>query len=65
MNWGRVEGNWKEYKGKVKHMWRDFTDEELDVIEGTREELVGWLQLKYGYARAQAAEQADTWVKRL
>ena|GEM_PF-1125964 len=36
-----------------------------EIAPGTREELVGWLQLKYGYTRARAAEEAETWVKRL
>ncbi len=40
-------------------MWGDFTDDELDVIEGKREELVGRLQSKYGYTKEKAEEEAD------
>jgi uncharacterized protein YjbJ (UPF0337 family) len=46
-------------------MWGDLTDEELDVIEGKREELAGRLQAKYGLTKEQAEEKVDDWVKKL
>jgi len=65
MNWDQVQGNWKQVKGKAKQMWGDFTDDELDVMEGKSEELVGRLQTKYGYSREKAQEEADRWVRSL
>jgi uncharacterized protein YjbJ (UPF0337 family) len=65
MNWDQVKGNWKQLKGKAKQMWGDLTDDELDVIEGKREELVGTLQAKYGLTKEQAEEKVDDWVKKL
>ena len=44
MNWDRVEGNWKEFKGKVQQKWGKLTKDDLDVIEGKRTELSGRLQ---------------------
>ena len=41
MNWDRVEGNWKEFKGKAKQKWGKLTNDDLDVIEGKRKELAG------------------------
>ncbi len=32
MDWNRVEGNWKQVKGKVKEQWGKLTDDDLDVI---------------------------------
>ena len=32
MDWNRVEGNWKQVKGKVKEKWGQLTDDDLDVI---------------------------------
>ena len=29
MNWDRVEGNWKEFKGKVQQKWGKLTDDEM------------------------------------
>ena len=34
MDWNRVEGNWKQVKGKVKEQWGKLTDDDLDVVAG-------------------------------
>jgi uncharacterized protein YjbJ (UPF0337 family) len=65
MNWDQVQGNWTQIKGKAKQMWGDFTDDDLDVIAGKREELAGRLQAKYGLSKEKAEEQVDDWVKKL
>lgn len=31
MNWDRIEGNWKQFKGNVKEKWGKLTDDQLDV----------------------------------
>ena len=62
MNWDRVEGNWKEFKGKAQQKWGKLTNNDLDVIEGKRVELSGRLQKRYGYAKDEADRQIDTWV---
>jgi uncharacterized protein YjbJ (UPF0337 family) len=63
MNWDRVEGNWKEFKGKVQQQWGKLTRDDLDVIEGKRTELTGRLQQRYGFAKEQAERDIDTWLK--
>jgi uncharacterized protein YjbJ (UPF0337 family) len=63
MNWDRIEGNWKEYKGKAKQQWGKLTDDDLDVIEGRRDELEGMLQQRYGYAKDQAQAEIDKWAR--
>ena len=37
MNWDKIEGNWKQLKGKVQQKWGKLTDDQLDVIAGKRE----------------------------
>ena len=44
MDWDRVEGNWKQFKGKVKEQWGDLTDDDLDRIAGKRDQLEGKIQ---------------------
>jgi uncharacterized protein YjbJ (UPF0337 family) len=63
MNWDRVEGNWKEFKGKVQQKWGKLTNDDLDVIEGKRKELAGRLQQRYGVAKDEAEREIDTWLK--
>ena len=65
MNWDQVEGNWKQFKGKAKQQWGELTDDDLDVIDGKREELIGRIQARYGVARERAAEQVDDFEKTL
>ncbi len=65
MNWDRVEGNWKQFKGKVKEKWGDLTDDDLDRISGKREQLVGEIQTRYGIAKDEAEKQVDDWSKNI
>ncbi|CCE97881.1 Hypothetical protein SFHH103_03389 [Sinorhizobium fredii HH103] len=48
MDWNRVEGNWKQFKGKVKEQWGKLTDDDLDQIAGKRDQLEGKIQERYG-----------------
>lgn len=64
MNWDRVKGNWKQVKGEIRKQWGELTDDDLDVIAGEREKLVGRLQDRYGIAKHEAEKQADEWLDR-
>jgi len=63
MNWDRIEGNWKQFKGKVKEKWGDLTDDDLDRAAGQRDQLVGVLQKRYGWERDQAQRELDELVR--
>ena len=63
MNWDQVEGNWKQFKGKVKEQWGNLTDDHLDVIAGKRDQLSGQIQESYGITKEEAEEQISTWEK--
>jgi uncharacterized protein YjbJ (UPF0337 family) len=65
MDWNRVEGNWKQLKGKVKEQWGNLTDDDLDVIAGRRDQLEGKIQERYGYAKDQVRADVDSWFKTL
>ncbi|MFZ3389120.1 MULTISPECIES: CsbD family protein [Buttiauxella] len=61
MNEDRISGNWKQFKGKVKEKWGQLTDDDLDVVEGKREQLAGRIQERYGYNKDQAEKELKTW----
>lgn len=65
MNTDRIEGNWKQIKGKVQEQWGKLTDDDFDVIDGRREQLAGKIQERYGIARDEAERQVRDWEKRL
>jgi uncharacterized protein YjbJ (UPF0337 family) len=54
LNWDRVEGQWKQRRGKAVHHWGKIMNDELAAIAGKYEELVGKLQESYGIAKDEA-----------
>jgi uncharacterized protein YjbJ (UPF0337 family) len=64
MNWERIEGNWKEFKGKAIAQWGKLTDDEVDRVDGRRTELAGLIQQKYGKTREEAEKDIDDWLSR-
>ncbi len=64
MNWDVIEGNWKQAKGKVKEQWGRLTDDQLDMMSGRRDQLVGKIQECYGIARDEAERQVKDWEAR-
>lgn len=65
MNWDTIEGNWKEFRGRVREQWGRLTNDEVDVIGGRRDKLVGKLQEHYGIAREEAERQVREWTDTL
>jgi uncharacterized protein YjbJ (UPF0337 family) len=63
MNDDRIEGNWKQLKGKVKERWGNLTDDHLDVIDGQRQQLAGRIQESYGITREEAEKQVSDWER--
>ena len=59
MNWDRIEGNWKQLKGKVREKWGKLTDDHIDVVAGRREHLAGKIQEVYGIGKDEANRQID------
>jgi uncharacterized protein YjbJ (UPF0337 family) len=63
MNWDRVEGNWKQLKGKVREKWGKLTDDHLDAINGRRDMLAGKIQEAYGIGKDEVERQISDWQK--
>jgi uncharacterized protein YjbJ (UPF0337 family) len=63
MSWDRIEGQWKQRRGKATHHWGKMMNDDLAAIAGKYEELVGKLQEKYGIAKEEAKAQVDEFKK--
>jgi uncharacterized protein YjbJ (UPF0337 family) len=63
MNWDRVEGNWKQLKGKAREKWGKLTDSDFEQIAGKKDQLIGRIQERYGISKDEAQKEADEWVK--
>jgi uncharacterized protein YjbJ (UPF0337 family) len=63
MNWDRIEGNWKQMKGKAREQWGKLTDSDWEQVAGKKDQLVGRIQERYGISRDEAQKQADEWAR--
>lgn len=64
MNWDRIQGNWKQLKGRVREQWGELTDDDLDRIAGRREQLIGRIQESYGLTKDEAEKRVREWESR-
>jgi uncharacterized protein YjbJ (UPF0337 family) len=53
------EGKWKEMRGQVKEIWGKLTDNELEIAGGNCQQIVGLLQMRYGYTRQRAERELN------
>jgi uncharacterized protein YjbJ (UPF0337 family) len=47
-NLTELKGNWNETKGKLKQKFAILTDDDLLLVEGKQDEMIGRLQAKLG-----------------
>jgi uncharacterized protein YjbJ (UPF0337 family) len=65
MNWDRIEGQWKQFKGQAQQRWGKLTDDDWTLIKGKREELVGRIQSLYGKRKDEVERDVDDWGREL
>jgi uncharacterized protein YjbJ (UPF0337 family) len=65
MNWDSVAGKWRELEGKLRSKWGKLTDDDLQVIAGKKDVLVGRLQQRYGLERDKAEREVDDYIRTL
>lgn len=65
MNWDEIKGNWKQVTGQVKSQWGKLTDDDLQQIDGKREELAGRLQVRYGHSKEEVEKKIDEFLSKI
>lgn len=53
------DSNWEEFKAKVKKIWHDLTDEELNDAEGDEHRVSERIAQKYGLSREEVDQRMD------
>ncbi len=53
MNTLGIKGNWNEQKGKLKQKFAQLTDDDVLLVEGKHDELLGRLQIKLGKSKEE------------
>jgi uncharacterized protein YjbJ (UPF0337 family) len=59
MNANEPEGNWQAVKGKVRETWGRLTAQDIEVIGGQRDRLVGKLRERYGHVQGESERLAN------
>ncbi len=59
-----VQGKWKEISGKLTQYWGEITNDEILKMKGSRAELEGILQKKYGYNKERTKKEVDDFLKK-
>ncbi len=64
MNANQIKGEWKQIRGKVAEQWGKLTNDDLDVIAGKRDQLLGRLQVRYGKTQEAIEEEVKEFEDR-
>ena len=59
----RMQGNWKQLKGGVRHEWGKLTHNDVEETKGYVEALAGKIEERYGVTKAGAKKQIDQWTR--
>jgi uncharacterized protein YjbJ (UPF0337 family) len=65
MNWDQIAGRWAQVKGEARRKWGKLTDDDMEVIAGSKDKFVGRVQERYGIAKEEAQKQIDDWFNSL
>ncbi len=63
MNEDVLKGQWKQLQGRVRRQWGKLTDDDVALIKGDRDILLGKIQEHSGRTRAEAMKDLDTWLQ--
>lgn len=63
MNQDSLKGQWMQLKGTLRKNWGKLTDDDIELIEGDADVLIGKLQERYGMAREAAEKELEEWQK--
>jgi uncharacterized protein YjbJ (UPF0337 family) len=63
MNLDKRAGTWRLIRGQVKENWGKLTDDDLALIDGQYEHLIGRLQHRYGWRREQTENEIHAWLE--
>ena len=60
----KIQGNWKQLSGSVRHEWGKLTHNDVEQVKGDVEVLAGKIQEHYGVTKAEARKQIDQWASK-
>lgn len=55
----KIKGNWDVIKGKLKQKYANLTDDDLLLVEGKEDELLGRLEKKLGKTQDEVSDTIE------
>ena len=65
MNTDTMKGDWMQLKGHVRETWGKLTSDDVDVIAGKREQLIGKIQEHYGKTKEDVKTEVHEFEERM
>ncbi|MEO8358507.1 MAG: CsbD family protein [Vicinamibacteria bacterium] len=63
MNSDIFKGQWKQLEGHARQQWGKLTDDDVTLVKGDKDVLLGKIQERYGRSKEEAMAELDTWLK--
>jgi len=57
-----LKAKWKHFRKELRYQWSLLTSDDIDHIDGKRDNLVTVLERRYGFARGRAEKEVETFV---
>ena len=54
-----LRAKWKHFRNEINDHWTELSSDDLDQINGRRDNLVVLLESRYGYARGRAEKEVE------
>ena len=58
-----LRSKWKHFRNEINSRWTELTSDDLDQINGRRDNLVVLLESRYGFARRRAEREVERVVR--
>jgi uncharacterized protein YjbJ (UPF0337 family) len=60
-----MKGQIKQLRGKLRAKWGKLTDNDVELIAGKKDILIGKIQERYGHSKDEAEKQVDAFYEEL
>ncbi|HRP46774.1 MAG TPA: hypothetical protein PLT07_04420 [Trueperaceae bacterium] len=64
-DWNAIKGHWSDFEREIQERWHDLTADDLKMVAGDRDKLIGRIEERYHINRAAAEKQVSEWRPKL
>lgn len=54
-----LRARWKQFRNEINYHWKELSADDLNRVDGKRDNLVLLIERRYGYARRRAEREVD------